>query len=809
MSAIKSTSTACAVPPGCAHCGLPLPPGAERFCCSGCAAVWQLLHEEELERYYDLRQGAAAPVGALRDERADRKWLEPIETQLATAPAGARTTVRLDVQGVRCAACVWLLDALFRRSCAGGANMIVINPALGTATLTIGNDFPLRRWVIDVERFGYVLGPSRRAEGAGQGTSSLLWRLGISAALSMNAMIFAVAIYAGLESGPLRRLFDAMVFAMAAAAVAVGGSVFITSAALGLRRRVLHMDVPIALGIVLAFASSTVAYALGRTSALYFDTLCVFITLMLLGRFLQERVLERNRRQILAADGAEALLTRRRAGEQVELVACGALRAGDELIIAAGDLVPVDAELMGDGADCSLDWVSGEAEPRRFERGATVPAGAFNAGQAALRMRARTDFAQSPLTELIRATTWRDADLARATPWWRRFAQAYVSVVLVVGAATFAGWWILGGDPVRALEVTAAVLIVTCPCAFGIATPLAYELTQAGLRRAGLFVRTGGFLDRAADVRRVVFDKTGTLTTGALRLADETPLTPLDDEAAAALYDLAARSTHPKAAAVARALERLGRARLDDAARTHEVAGRGVELARAGALYRLGAPGWAAPVAVGDHGAADLVFGKDGHALAELRCREELRPDAAYELAELARAGHELWILSGDAPERTARLAAAVGVAPERAIGGLDPRAKAEWLAAHDRADTLMIGDGINDAAAVERATCSGTPAVDRPFMPARSDFYFTSPGLRPVRLALAAARALHRVTRRNLVIAVAYNAVTVTLAVAGLMSPLAVAVVMPISSLSVVLSSTWSLSQRSRVWTSSSCRSS
>jgi Cu2+-exporting ATPase len=564
------------------------------------------------------------------------------------------------------------------------------------------------------------------------------------------------------------------------------------------------MDLPIALGVVLAYASSALAYALGQSSGAYFDTLCVFITLMLLGRFLQERVLEKNRRQLLDADGAERLLTRVQRGARVELVRCGEIVCHDTLLVAPGDLVPVDAELLDDGADCSLDWVSGEAEPRRYALGQTVPAGAFNAGRAALRLRARTDFAASPLRELIRATTWRDADAARATPWWRRFARVYVGLVLSIGGATFAAWWIGTHDPARALEVTAAVLIVTCPCAFGIATPLGYELTQAGLRRGGLFVRTAGFLDRAQDVTRVVFDKTGTLTTGALRLADEKPLAALADADAGALYDLSARSTHPKAAAVARALEHLGRACLDDAARTREEPGRGVELQRAGHVYRLGAPGWTAPVAVGPDGAADLVFTRDGRVLAELHCREELRPDAARELASLAAGGHELWILSGDAPERVARLAETVGVPPERALGGLDPRAKADWLAAHDHGDTLMIGDGINDAAAVEKATCSGTPAVDRPFMPARSDFYFTTPGLRPIRQALVAARALGRVTRRNLSIAVAYNLVTVSLAAAGLMSPLAVAVVMPISSLTVVVSSTWSLSARSPLWKSS-----
>jgi Cu2+-exporting ATPase len=148
-------------------------------------------------------------------------------------------------------------------------------------------------------------------------------------------------------------------------------------------------------------------------------------------------------------------------------------------------------------------------------------------------------------------------------------------------------------------------------------------------------------------------------------------------------------------------------------------------------------------------------------------------------------------------------MAERIGVPALQALGGQSPAAKAAWIEAHDRGDTLMIGDGLNDGPAVERATCSGTPAVDRPFLPSRSDFYFTTPGLRPVRLALAAAAALRGVTRRNLAIALAYNTLTVGLAVAGLMSPLLCAVVMPVSSLSVVLATTWSLSRRSPLWKS------
>jgi Cu2+-exporting ATPase len=790
-AADSSTQSALAA---CAHCGLPVGEAGARFCCSGCEAVYGLLHREQLTRYYDLQGDAGQPVPAVRDERADRKWLEPIVARLARE--GGVQRLRLDIQGLHCSACVWLVEELFARQ--PGGLRLDLNPALGALDLVFDARFALTDFVVTVERFGYQLGPAlKRAETR---TSTLLWRLGVCAALAMNTMIFAVAFYAGLRSGPTFRLFQAVVFALSTLSVLVGGSVFIRSAWQALRQRVLHMDLPIALGIALAYTSSTLAYLAGRERGVYLDTLAVFITLMLLGRFLQERVLERNRRQLLDSDGAEGLYTRRLADGAVALVRCTEVRAGDVLLVAPGDLVCVDARVEG-AASFSLDWVNGESTPRRFAAGAVVPARAFNVGARPLRVVATTDFVASALTELLRVPGERSAHAARATPWWRQLARVYVLTVLAVASVTLAGWLVFGHDAARALDVTAAVLIVTCPCAFGIATPLAYELAQAGLRRVGLLVRSPSFLDRAAQVRRVVFDKTGTLTTGALRLADEAPLAALSADERDALYTLAASSTHPKSLAIAAALARRG-ARFLPGLEVEERAGRGtLALDAAGRELRLGAPLWAAATSYPP--GADVLFAVDGTPRAALTTGEEPRLDAAAETRHLARDGYEIQVLSGDAPSKTVALAQRLGIPASHAQGGLSPPGKAEWLALHDREDTLMIGDGINDAIAVERAFCSGTPAIDRPFMPARSDFYFVTAGLRPVRVALAAARALARLHRRNLGIAVAYNVVTVGLAAAGLMSPLLCALVMPLSSLTVVLSSTHAFSRRSPLWRS------
>ncbi len=415
---------------------------------------------------------------------------------------------------------------------------------------------------------------------------------------------------------------------LATVAVAVGGSVFIGSAWRALRRGVLPMDAPIALGIVLAFAGSTWSFFDGERRASYFDTLTIFIALMLVGRRLHERVLERNRRALLADDGAHGLLARRLdADGRVALVPCGELRAGDALLVAPGDLLPVDATLEEDAASFSLDWITGAAAPRTFTRGDTVPAGAFDASMHAARVRLNTDFSDSPLVALLRAPRPRDVDGARATPWWQRLASAYVGGVITVASLGAFAWWLVTRDLGRTLDVTTAVLVVTCPCALGIATPLAYELVHAGLRRAGLYVRASGFLDRARTVRRVVFDKTGTLTVGVLGLTGvdaagtpdgAEPLAGLDDAACAVLAAMTARSTHPKSVALLACLERRAEGARDAkdprpvAEHVHEMivterAGEGLCARARGHEYRIGSARFCLP---DEHPAidADLVF---------------------------------------------------------------------------------------------------------------------------------------------------------------------------------------------------------
>jgi P-type Cu2+ transporter len=788
----------------CSHCGLPLGRAwrAEwgTFCCAGCKTVHDLIHSEGLDRYYDLRRDTESPPPELRPDSF--MWLDPLLAQAARTEDGVTRTT-LDVQGVHCAACVWLLQQLWNRQ--RGAVDMRINPALGRIEfLWRGDELDLRDYLRTVERFGYRFGPPRKGDLSV--SRDLVVRLGVCLAAALNVMIFSLCFYAGLTSkeGALYVILGRWSFALSTVAVAFGGSLFFVSAWRGLRRRVVHLDLPIAVGIALGYCGSVWEWVARGPEAAYFDTITIFIALMLLGRWLQERVLQQNRHSLLKSDGVDDLYTRRRRGSELETVPAAAIAPGDELWILPGDLVPVDGTLLGEGATMSLDWITGESRPRLFAPGESIPAGAFQTGQTPVRVSAREAFAASRLHTLLggaRGEAARSQNEGREGRWWNRFASLYVIAVLVLAATAFGVWLPSGGE--RAVEVALSVLVVTCPCALGLATPLANELVHTALRRRGIFVREPGFLRRVLRVRHILFDKTGTLTRGSLHLSERSraDLARLDAESRAVLVNACAQSLHPVSRTISAHLNASGRVTLLEGFEVREFAGRGLEIRHGGRFWKLGSASFALGSRAGE--TQGTCFTLDGRLIVAIDVEEQLKPDAALEVELLREEGYSVHLLSGDRPDRALRVAEQLSIPAERVRGGLEPEAKAQYVRALDHGDTWMVGDGINDGPAFDAAFCAATPAIDRPNLPARADLFYLGDGISAVRVTTHWARRLARVLRTNLVVAVTYNAVAVALCFLGYVGPLAAAVAMPASSLCFLTLTSVRLKRRQSAWMS------
>ncbi|MCG5055370.1 MAG: HAD family hydrolase [Myxococcales bacterium] len=775
-------------PHPCAHCGTRVPEacGTAAYCCAGCEAVAGLLRTENLERYYELAGRKTLPIGAA-PAAATHTWLEPL-LEHAEASAGDVCSLELDVQGIHCTGCVWLMNETFRRQ--AGAVSVTVNPTLGKVRmLWRRGGLDVERWLALIEGFGYRFGPSRKTGAAL--TRGLTLRLGLCVALTMNVMLLSISFYFGLSprDGQLYALFTYLSLGLSAAVVGIGGSVFFRAAWQGLRQGVLHLDLPIALGIALVFATSTAQVLSGRGGDLtYFDTLNTFVTLMLFGRWLQQRAIERNRALLLDDDGAEGLYVRRIEDRGPRPVRAPRVNADDRLLVAPGEVVPVDATLVDAQAAISLDWINGESVPHTIHEGQLAPAGCFNAGRSAMTVKARTAFADSPLATLLRAPAPVNAMRAHGA-LWDRLARLWSLGVLGLAGGGYALWW--GLDRGRALDVATALLVVTCPCAIGIALPLARELVHLRLRRAGFFVRDPALMDRLVGVRKLLFDKTGTLTLGRLELA--TPVPALSPEAKNAVFTLAAGSGHPVAGCLARHFSGNG-ATWQPTWRVDEVPGEGVRTADG--LWRLGRARFAlgAPEASAE---GATVLSHRGEEVARFEVTEVLRADAASSLERLQEEGFAVHLLSGDAPARVTRMAERLGVPHTHALGGLSPEDKAKVVARLDAEDTLFLGDGVNDTHAFDRASVAGTVAVERPILPGKSHFFLLGEGLDGLRLALTEARHLRAVTRKVLALALAYNAFAVTACLTGAMTPLRAAISMPASSLGLLGYTLWSLGAR------------
>lgn len=771
-----SAPAASATLKACAHCGTPFHPRKEddRFCCGGCAYVYQLLHEEGFERFYDFQEGQGAPVGAWALSPRDDRWLrERQEKAEADVNSGQTASMELEVQGITCVGCVWLLERLYQRL--PGARRIDLDPTQGRVrVLWKPGEMDLPAFACEAQRFGYLLGPP--GERAPQSESrQLAGRVGLAGAFALNAMMFTLPVYLGMSpTFPLAPYFGWLTILFSTLAVATGGSYFFARAYRALRAGAMHLDLPIALGIAAAYVGSLAGWMLGEAQVVYFDFVAIFVFLMLAGRWFQERAVERNRRSLLEG-GSHNSTVRVKAGDAWQPQPVDTMRAGLCLHLQRGETLPVAARLQGEGAAFSLESICGEAAPRQFQPGQQVPSGAILLDLEA-QMEASEGWSQSLYKQLLEALP--DVAAGRHAGL-EQLLRGYLLTVLLIAFAGALGW-ALAGEGTAALQVAVSILVVSCPCALGLAWPLATERAIANLRRRGVLVREPSLLGKLLRVRRLVFDKTGTLTLESPRLLDATPLEAMDSTERAALWTMVRDNPHPVSRGLREALLRYPEARHDEPVhgRLREVPGEG--------LIFEGQSTWALLRPPRDNSAeneGDVRWERDGQLRANFRLVDQPRESAREELQTLRQSGLALQILSGDRTEKVQSLASALGFKPAEALSRQSPTEKEAWVRAHDPEGILYLGDGANDALAFNAAACRGTPVADRSLLASRADFFLLGHDLRGLRHLLQAARWRQAALRRVFTFATLYNIATVGYALAGMMHPLLAAILMPLSS--------------------------
>lgn len=602
---------------------------------------------------------------------------------------------------------------------------------------------------------------------------TLLKALAVAGFASMNVMLLSVSIWSGAD-GATRALFHWLSALIALPTVAYAGQPFFRSAFAALRVGRTNMDVPISIGVLLATGMSLYETITGGRHA-WFDGAVMLLTFLLAGRWLDGAMRGK------ARDGVAALLRQTAPGAYVlevgqrSWVAAPSLAPGMMMQVAAGERFAADGEIREGRSSIDLSFLTGESQPQAVSIGDIVHAGALNV-DGPLTVIVRACGPDTVIADIARMMDAAGQGKSRYVRIADRAARIYAPAVHLLAALSFAGWMLAGAGIHQSLLIATAVLLITCPCALGLAVPAAQVVACGALMRRGILVKDGSALERLAEADRVIFDKTGTLTLGR---PEPTNLASLTLEEKPIVLALARASRHPLSIALAGALQRQGivEAVVGDMMEVPGVGMRGICHGRPVALERpSGATSWTGLATEFNSGSRRVL----------LTFADALRPDAVATTAQLRAMGLEPIIASGDRPQALHDIAFATDML---ATGRMTPQAKLAMIERLKRQGhrVLMVGDGLNDGPALAAGHVSLAPSSASDVSQLAADAVFLGDSLAPVAIAVRAARRTLAVVRQNFALAIGYNVLAVPLAIAGMVTPLVAALAMSSSSIIVV----------------------
>ena len=791
----------------CFHCGQPIPSGAHygvlidgiqrEMCCTGCQAVATAIVENNLTDYYRFRTEIGTKAEDLVPEalRQLQVYDSPeLQKTFVRDTGGSIREASLILEGIVCAACVWLNERHVKQLT--GVLDFRVNFSTHRATLRWDNNqIHLSDVLKAIGEIGYHAHPfdTKRLESLQkQEKSAALRRIAVAGLGMMQVMMIAVAMYIGavsdMDTG-MRDFLRWISLVMTVPVVFYSARVFFMSAWRDLRRWRFGMDVPVSIAIAIAFSSSVWATLTGG-GEVYFDSVTMFTFLLLTGRYLEMAARHK------AGQVAEELVrlmpataTRLRNGVQ-EVISVSELELNDHVLIKPGEIVPADGIIIDGASSTNESLLTGESLPCAKHIGDTLVGGTVNM-ESPLTMRVEKVGDSTVLAAIIRLLERAQAEKPELARLAEKVSSRFVPLILLTATAVFFYWHFQGSA--HAFWIALSVLVITCPCAFSLATPAALTAATGLLTSKGVLTTRGHALETLARINHIIFDKTGTLSHGQLAVINGYPLGTADINHCQQLAaGLEVASEHP----VAQAIARLSTQPLPFTQLSAE-SGRGVKGFWQGQEYRIGTPAFVqeitgTPLAVTpdpvDSGHSQIFLGSTQGWLARLELADQLRPEALQVVQALRALNIDVTLLSGDTPSVVTQVATQLHI--PHALGGQLPDGKLAYLKRlQSQGQTVaMVGDGVNDAPVLAGAPVSIAMGSGSHLAQASADMVLLSENLHQLPFAVQTARRMQTIIKQNFAWTIAYNLLAIPLAASGIIAPWMAAIGMSASSLIVVL---------------------
>jgi P-type Cu+ transporter len=771
----------------CYHCGDDCPehpstPGDKAFCCDGCKTVYQLLSENGLCTYYDLEQNPGLKIKARSQERFVYLDNAEIANQLLDFNEGEIAKISLYIPKIHCSSCIWLLENLYKLE--SGIVASRVNFLKKEVNVTFRkSEIGLRRIVEVLDSFGYTpdinLGNYTKKQTSST-NRSLVYKIGIAGFCSSNIMLLSFPDYFGLDGvreSAFAGLFGYLNLALALPVIFYAASDYFVSAFKGLANKVLNLDVPIALGMAAIFLRSVYEVVL-HIGPGYFDSLTGLIFFLLIGKWYQSRTYNSFSFERDYESYFPVAITKVFAGRE-QAVPIKDLKEGDEIIVRSNEIVPADALLIEGQALVDYSFVTGESTPVAKEVGQLIYAGGRQVGSA-IRLTTQKDVSQSYLLQLWSKDVFKKQSDAYLSSFVLNFSKYFTFGTLVVALLTFAYWYVV--DPSKVLFAVTSVLLVACPCALALSLPFALGNCLRLLAKHGLYLKNADTVEKLSEIDTIVFDKTGTITEPEAELVDYVGM-PMRSDEMLWVKSAVAQSTHP--------LSQVVNKHLDGNTLTpsfySEIPASGIYCKVAGHEVKVGGASFVGATHDNQINESRMHVAIDGEVKGFYSVKNKYRNGLEPLLKGLA-SKYELHLLSGDNDSEKERLK---HVFPNQhhllfAQKPADKLHYIEYLQQRGK-KVMMLGDGLNDAGALKAADVGISVSEDvYNFSPA-CDGILEGKQLKCLTQFLTFAQSGVKVIKLSLGLSLVYNALGLYFAVTGQLSPLVAAILMPLSSVTVV----------------------